>query len=130
VAALLGIIRALIALIRSQWSQSAKYAITSIITLLLIIPCLGAGDYIHVALFYPYYASVIGHDSSKTGLVKFEWGDSALFVTDGIQSHTLVYDPTGASNKCVGDSEGCSMSGRVYTRHLIGPFFVEDESSN
>jgi hypothetical protein len=128
--ALLGIVRSLSALIRRQLDQSVNYIINAILIVLLIIPCIGAGDYIHLALFYPYYATMISKNESKTVPVKFIWGDSALFVTDGMQLHTLIYDPSGASNKFVGQSPGGSMSGRVSTRHLIGPFFVEDESSD
>ena len=113
---------------QARWNLAGGQAIKGLVMLLAIVPCMRLGDFIHLAIFYPYYLSAVGLHQEP---LKFDWGDSALFVTDGLQAHTLVYNPTGASDKNVGVLERSPSSGlMIYTRHLVGPFFIEDESSD
>ena len=92
---------------------------------------IAVGDYIHLALYYPTYRRQIeAQGDGNTTPVRFFWGDRALWVTDGLQADTLVYDPTDTLSASVGEVREANQAGLdLETRHLIGHFYVEHESS-
>ena len=122
----------LVWMVRRRWARAGLSAIKATTFLLLLGPCLRAGDYVHLAISYPsYHRQIRDQDAGDTAPMRFDWGDKALWVTDGFQGETLVYDPTDALAAVVGDVRAGSRSGfGLATRHLIGHFYIELEFSN
>jgi hypothetical protein len=83
-----------------------------------------SGDYVHLALMYPYYALQLRQDPDwQSKEARFGWGDEAVTVLDGVRLRTLVYD---ASGKTVGDRPDPEVGGlRLNIQHLIGNFYLE-----
>jgi hypothetical protein len=92
---------------------------------------IAVGDYVHLALYYSAYQQQIeAHSDGSTTPVRFFWGDKALWVTDGLQADTLVYDPTDALAASIGEVRDTNQAGLgLATRHMIGHFYVEREFS-
>ena len=122
----------LVWMVRLRWVRAGLSAIKGVTFLLLLGPCLRAGDYVHLALRYPVYLRQIeAQGNGHAAPVRFDWGDKALWVTDGLQAETLVYDPTDALAATVGEVRAGSSGGfSLATRHLVGHFYVELEFSN
>ena len=54
-----------------------------------------AGDHIHLAVMYPYYAAEIRrHPNWQTAEVRFDWGDEAVFAC-GPSFETPACEPSG-----------------------------------
>ena len=119
-------------MVRRRWVRAGLSAIKATTFLLLLGPCLRAGDYVHLAMFYPsYHRQIREQDAGDTAPMRFDWGDKALWVTDGFQGETLVYDPTDALAAVVGDVRAGGRNGLgLATLQLIGHFYVELEFSN
>ena len=84
----------------------------------------------HLALFYPEYRQQIAaQDPGHPVQVRFDWGDKALWVTDGFQGETLVYDQTDSLMNTIGDVRESRAGLGLATRHLIGHFYIEYEFS-
>ena len=107
-------------------------SLTKLTIILLLWYCgFAPGDYVHLALFYPIYRHEIdARPADSTVPTRFFWGDKALWVTDGLQADTLVYDPTDALARTIGEVRNGTGTGLgLWTRHLIGHFYVEREFS-
>jgi hypothetical protein len=92
------------------------------------IPLIGlsvfAGDYIHLAVFYPYYMFEIHqHSDWQSKAIRFPWGDNAVLVTDGLQFRTLIYDASGKT--VIEDRLDPNIGVRVNVRQLAGNFYME-----
>ena len=88
-----------------------------------------SGDYVHLAVLYPHYRTVIAEKGGGlTAPVTFPWGDDAVSVMDGMRLINLVYDASPTTAKYVGqirddpDIEGF----KNYTRHMVGNFYLEE----
>ncbi len=90
-----------------------------------------SGDYIHLAAMYPKYHFVVSNDpEGQSKPISFPWGDAAITVLDGIQLRILVYDATSLTQGKVGNVWQNQETGlKIYTRHLLGNFFIEDAMS-
>jgi hypothetical protein len=120
--ALMMVSKAILRAIRANWIEAGRHAFRAFILLIATLTAMLAGDFIHLAVCYPYYSSVIG---SRSEVVRFPWGvyeTPTYFGPFGVPPEivNLVYDPTGETAKHLGPGE------ELYTRHLIGPFFVEN----
>jgi hypothetical protein len=113
-------LRSAIALFDRSWGIATQNALSVVIVLFLFLPALGSGDYVHLFLVYPYYAYVIqsNHDTPPRRLT-FDWGDDALFVTDGYHGRILVYDETDAIEAYIE-----SLGSHASARHMIGHFYL------
>ncbi len=58
--------------------------------------------------------------------MRFEWGDDAIMVTDGIRLRTLVYDE---SDEMLGRANDRNEGLVLHTRRLFGHFYLQLESS-
>lgn len=86
------------------------------------------GDYIHLVLAYPYYAThgAVGGGVSK--LMDFSWGGTG-FAGSGAPWRTLVYDPTDAVASAVGGARVPEEPAvRRSVQHLAGHFYVVEIS--
>ncbi len=118
-------------MVKGRWARAGISAIKAAAFVLLLGPCLRAGDYVHLALFYPIYRQQIEARAGAETSLRFDWGDKALWVTDGFQGETLVYDPTDALAATVGEVRAEDRQSFGFaTRHLVGHFYVELELSN
>jgi len=114
--------------VQKKWYSASQQLIKIVVFCVLVGPCIRAGDYIHLILMYPRYAASISAAGNTDKPLRFEWGDKAHWVTDGLQFDTLVYDPTDALSAAVGKDRGSGEMG-LATRHLFGHFYVEREFS-
>lgn len=107
-------------IIRRRANFIAQRLALIMVELPLIFFGLQSGDYLHLALLYPYYQYEIS--STSTRPVRFYWGDQAISVLDGIRIRTLLYDETGkvAATAPLVDEGMC-----VIEHPLIGNFFIE-----
>ena len=81
------------------------------------------GDYIHLAVMYPSYAAKIySRPDWQSREVRFDWGDEAVVVTDGIRSRVLIYDASGKT--VVGDRPAPEGEIRLNIQHLMGNFYI------
>lgn len=110
---------------RRLWLKAALFVLVLISAWPSTLLGVRSGDYIHLAALYPHYMKAVhqnGDAHPKT--VRFYWGDNAVTVLDGLQSISLVYDERENGGPSVVqrmDREGA----RVFTRHLVGNFYVE-----
>ncbi len=113
-------VRSAIALFNGRWGIAKKNALSLVIVLFLFLPALGSADYVHLFLFYPRYAYVIhSNRGSPPRRLTFDWGDDALFVTDGYHGRILVYDESDAI-----DANAESLGSQASARHMIGHFYL------
>ena len=98
-----------------------------LILLAVIAPVMLAGgqlgDYVHLAILYPYYHQQIAQTPKRP--VRFSWGDQAVTVLDGLRMRILLYDDTGATTVTAikkQDGEGICTA----RQHLILNFFIEE----
>ena len=120
--------RSAIALADEDKRKSANYVKLAIRLILLLFICGRAGAYVHLALYYRTYAKIIAAtDVPRT--VRFNWGDSALWVTDGLQATTLVYDEADALAGNRGETLRSDSRFEIEIQHLIGHFYLEHTSS-
>lgn len=118
--ALRWLVRSAIALFNRSWGIATQNALSVVIVLFLFLPALGSGDYVHLFLFYPHYAYVIhSNRDSPPRRLTFNWGDAALFVTDGYHGRILVYDESDAIDAYVE-----SLGSHASARHMIGHFYL------
>jgi uncharacterized membrane protein len=108
-----------------EWERSRFLSLLMLPALLVGIfgtaAGIAAGDYLHVIVAYPEY--VLGIQESPQSPARFLWGDYAVFVTDGLQEKTLIFDPTHATiieERPYGDGL------RISTRHLMTDFYLEE----
>ena len=117
-----GLARVLVTAWRRQWGRLAALVPVYAISFPLTLAGLWSGDYLHLALFYPAYARAIGEHPGDQA--RFDWGDSALMVIDGLRSRTLRLrrDP-GLSEPGWNGAEPRGVS--YIAHHLVGSFFLE-----
>jgi hypothetical protein len=113
------------AAIRRHWRSAALLSCAFVGALPLVFVGILSGDYVHLALMYPYYAVQIRqYPDWQAKETRFSWGDEAVTVLDGIRLRTLVYDASGKT--VVGDRPDPKVGGlRLNTRRLIGNFYLE-----
>jgi hypothetical protein len=112
------------ALFRKTWKRAVALPGAFICAVPLIVLGALSGDYVHLAMLYPYYvAKVHEHSDWQTKEVRFAWGDDAITVLDGPQLRVLVYDASGKT--VVGDRPDPETGGlRVDAQHLVGSFYL------
>lgn len=123
---LVRIIVSTVLLIRRRWRKAVVKFGSTLIGAVLSALLLTTGDYIHLALYYPYYANEIRSRVDGKGPMRFEWGDDAIMVTDGIRLRTLVYDE---SDEMLGRANDRNEGLVLHTRRLFGHFYLQLESS-
>ncbi len=109
-----------------RWGNGIR-ALPAIAWLVLLVPFTAiAGDYVHFLLMAPYYAWTILHTPGwDRKPIEFVWGDAAMFVTDGLQVRTLVFDLSGTTGKLVDHVLPAAEKGLgVSTTHFLGPFYM------
>jgi hypothetical protein len=82
------------------------------------------GDYVHLALAYPYYAAEGAFGDGRGVPIEFRWG-SAGFAGSGNLERTLIYDPSGQlgaeiGNRRMPDEPSVQRS----VGHLAGRFYL------
>jgi hypothetical protein len=78
------------------------------------------GDYIHLAVMYPYYIAKIHEDPNwQSKEFRFGWGDSG---TLSINLRVLAYDASGKT--VVGERLNPAGDLPEHVRHLIGNFYM------
>jgi hypothetical protein len=116
----------LYAAIRMRW-RHAGFRLAVLLTAVPLV-CIGlrSGDYVHLLALYPHYREMIAaNPNGRSEPVKFPWGDDAVSVLDGMQARILVYD-TGPTTRAQVDHDLPWEEGlRVYTRHLLGNFYLQ-----
>jgi hypothetical protein len=118
-------IRAAVAAWRGMWRRS----ISLVAILICIWPIVGAlalrgGDYIHLAVMWPFYKAQI--DAVHGGATSFNWGLWGAFLV-GVQ-RTLVYDPDDRAIE-TGARLGQINPLTSTSRHLVGHFYVIDDDA-
>jgi hypothetical protein len=115
---------------RHNWKRAALLPCAFVCSLPLIFVGVLSGDYIHLAVMYPYYVVKIHSQPDwRTKEVRFDWGDEAVTVLDGLRARVLIYDASGKT--VVGDRPDLGSAGiRVNMQHLIGNFYLEFWSSD
>jgi hypothetical protein len=111
---------------RRHWRRVALLCSALVGALPLISIGTFSGDYVHLALMYPYYAVQIRQSPDwQSKETRFYWGDEAVTVLDGLRARTLVYDASGKT--VVGDRPDDTNVGglRLNVQHLIGNFYLE-----
>lgn len=96
-----------------------------IILLVVIIPILTIaprlGDYVHLAILYPYYRQKIRQTSKRP--VEIIWGDQALSALDGTDTQVLLFDETGlttvTSTEERDDQDICTSRRRLFLNFFI-----------
>lgn len=132
VAALIGWTIVLLAsLLRSvvgqNWKRAALLSLAFVSSFPLIFVGMVSGDYVHLALMYPYYAVEIRrHPDWQSKEVRFDWGDEAVTALDGLRARVLIYDASG--KVVVGDRYDPNF--RLNIQHLIGNFYLAVYSSD
>ena len=113
-----------------RWELAAASVTKIIVLIAVLLSCVRIGDYVHLVLFYPAYRQQIAAQAAGSVTpVRFDWGDKAIFVTDGSEDETLVYDPTDALALVDEVRPSDHQFFQVRTRHLVGHFYLEIESS-
>jgi hypothetical protein len=113
------------AVMRKNWKRSALLPCALVVALPLIFLGIFSGDYVHLAVMYPYYVIEIrSHPDWQSKEVRFYWGDDAVSALDGIRARTLIYDASG--NIVVGDRPDRGGDGiKVNIQPFIGNFYLE-----
>jgi hypothetical protein len=88
-----------------------------------------SGDYVHLALMYPFYAWKIHAASTDLAeSVSFDWGATG-FAGSGNSQRSLVYDFGDKLESKVGERPLQDMpDAKIDTIHLIGKFYVTELS--
>jgi hypothetical protein len=111
------------------WHRSWQRAASLIVALVLFFPagfgCVRAGDYIHLALTFPYYETQI--DGSDPDMqVTFDWGAAGLIPN---YVRALKYDRSDELAKKVGFVETRPDDMETVTvRHLLGHWYLETQT--
>jgi hypothetical protein len=110
---------------RKNWKRAVLLPCAFVCALPLTFAGVLSGDYVHLGVMYPYYAFKIRSlPDGQSSKVRFDWGDEAVTVLDGIRQRTLIYDISG--KLIVGDRPDLSRDGmKVNIEHLIGNFYLE-----
>jgi hypothetical protein len=117
------ICRFLIGMVRRHWRNTAA----RFVQITLAVPLVGmgvlSGDYVHLALAYPYYLQQLATRPERP--LRFAWGDRALTVLEGTDFRTLIYDSSRTTPIVRGekDQEGLFTT----TQHFVGPFYLEEK---
>jgi hypothetical protein len=116
------VVRVVAALWKQKWPKAGLIVAGVGSAFLLALPVMMAGDYVHLALMYPFYEDRIVALHSQR--VSFNWGADG-FVGVGGTDYVLVYDPVGAIQKegpVLRFPDGSEFP--VGVRHLIGSFYL------
>jgi hypothetical protein len=119
----------ILAAFRQNWKRAALLPCAFVCSLPWIFVGIQSGDYIHLAVMYPYYAvKIYSAPDWRSKEVRFDWGDDAITVLDGLRARVLIYDASGKT--IVGDRPDLGSGGvRVNIHHFIGNFYLELWSS-
>jgi hypothetical protein len=113
-------------MIAAAWGRAWNKMLIAAIALIGVWPLMWAswisGDYVHLALMYPFYASQItAADAHPSEPIRFGWGQQRTGMI------VLIYDPTGKT--LLGDGQNpIEHAISTRTRHLIGNFYIEDSA--
>ncbi len=119
IAVLSGVVSALFG---RQWRLFGERLIVLVVAAPVVVTGTRLGDYVHLALLYPYYRENIAQTSKRP--VRFYWGDQAVSVLDGLQLRSLLYDDTGVTTVTTTqerDDQGLC----TFRQHLMVNFFIE-----
>jgi hypothetical protein len=113
------------ALFRRNWKRAAFLPCVFVCSLPLFFVGARSGDYVHLAVMYPYYvAKIRSHPDWQSKEVRFYWGDEAVTVLDGLRARALIYDASGKI--VVGDRPDPDQADlRTNVQHLFGNFYIE-----
>jgi len=116
------VVRVIAALWKRKWPKAALIFAGVGLALLLALPVMMAGDYVYLALMYPFYEDRIVASHSQR--VSFNWGADG-FAGLGSTDYVLVYDRVGLIRKEAPVQkfpDGSEFP--VSARHLIGSFYL------
>ena len=118
--------RAVAAAFRRSWRGSLQILLVVAVATPLAGIALLSGDYVHLAIMYPVYASVIRNNQRSE--TSFSWGGTG-FAGSANSVRVLVYDQVGTLASKIGvtplaDEPGVS----VFTTHLTGHFYIRELS--
>jgi hypothetical protein len=117
--------RLLIALWNKSWSHVIAVIASIGLTVLLGRPLLMAGDYVHLAVMYPYYQDEIYYSNGERMIFNWGGGGFAGSTTD----YYLVYDRSGTLQKTgVLQLSPGGLDLSVSVRHLVGSFYLASYS--
>ena len=117
--------------VAAAWHRAWRRSALALLTLVAVWPFVGAvslsGDYVHLALMYPFYVSKIRDAAThQSEQVSFGWGGTG-FAGSGNSERSLVYDMSGKLATGVRLSpEDPAVS--VSTNHLVGNFYIIEMS--
>jgi hypothetical protein len=105
------------AALRRNWRDAATLVAAIGLAFPSTILGMSAGDYIHLAILYPYYLARIDPNSKEA---IFPWGDEAVSAIDSSRFRSLVYDVSGQT----AEGERRNGDARITTSHLVGRFYI------
>lgn len=121
-------------IVRAARRRLWRRALSLLAILVGIWPLMGAaflaGDYVHLGLAYPYYATKL--ETTPDGQSKplsFSWGGKG-FAGAGNMDRTLLYDPGGkrAMEFRLQETPPELPGSQLIVRHLIGHFYLVEFS--
>jgi hypothetical protein len=115
------VLRIVVALWEREWSNAAFIGAGVGLAALLALPILRAGDYVHLAVMYPYYEYRVA--ASNGDRMIFDWGADGM--AGNSTDYFLVYDRSGDLQK-TGTLQLSAGAPElpVFVRHLIGSFYL------
>ncbi len=111
------------AALRKQWARCGWRIGIVAVSLPIALAGFVRRDLLHLLVMYPYYRSVIAGTPQRP--VRFVWGDTALFVMDGLDMRTLVFDDTGTTRRLAGADRDGPDGLYVTDDRLLGNFYLE-----
>jgi hypothetical protein len=129
---LVWVIVTLAQLIIAMWHGLWRRAVSLLLITVFVWPIMGgciiAGDYIHLALAYPFYAAKIAASDESLLPVSFDWGATG-FAGSGNSERSLIYDPLdGPLLKVRGSKIPEDPAVSYSVQHLAGHFYVSQMS--
>ncbi len=106
------------------WRDSLQRLMLLASVVLLVVAAFLSGDYVHLAIMYPVYASQI--TANQSGEVAFNWGGTG-FAGSGNSERALVYDSGNTLKAEVGVMPlAAEPAVSVSTNHLLGRFYLRE----
>lgn len=120
------IYRAVAAAFLRSWRGSLHRLLVIAVATPLAGIALLSGDYVHLAIMYPVYASAIRNNQQSEAT--FSWGSTG-FAGSANSMRVLVYDQRGTLGSKIGVAPlADEPSISVFTTHLTGHFYIRELS--
>ena len=123
IACLTALVGAGLAALHKHWARCGGRVGVFAVSVPVALAGLVQGDRLHLLVMYPHYRSVIARTPQRP--VRFAWGDTALFVTDGLDTRTLVFEDTGTTRRLAGVERDGPDGLHVVDDAFFGNFYLE-----